>query len=385
MLRFATTMLPNSTSQNISETFSSVQLKLSLRVALGIFYVIVVVLTLAGNLFVISSVIRFRRLRTSTNFFVVSLAFADLTVAFLVLPFAIIYDITGVWNFGWEFCLFWRSCDVMCCTSSILHLCCISMDRYLAVTDPFMYRKRMSHKRIVKMIACVWTCSAGISFIPFYTGLFAKDSDSLYLEYSCDLIVNKIYAIFSSMTSFYIPLIIMLIAYATILRIARKQARRLVREQCVPSFGKCDDDKKLPKRIKALANDTKAIRTLGIIMGVFIISWLPFFLMYLILSFCESCYLSNLDVSLITWLGYANSFLNPMIYAYLNRDFKQAFRKIFICNKKDESFTLIKQQLEKSKSFEKQGRVDVPEGLYEYILNQGNSSVGSAKKNGQPI
>ena len=53
-----------------------------------------------------------------------------------VMPYAVLYELRGQWTFGWAFCYFWISCDVMCCTASILHLCVISVDRYLAVTEP---------------------------------------------------------------------------------------------------------------------------------------------------------------------------------------------------------------------------------------------------------
>ena len=68
-------------------------------------------------------------------------------------------------------------------------------------------------------------------------------------------------------------------------------------------------------------------------MGLFCFSWLPFFLMYVILPFCSSCALPPLWLSLITWLGYCNSFFNPCVYAFLNRDFRLAFKKILLCGR----------------------------------------------------
>ena len=67
-------------------------------------------------------------------------------------------------------------------------------------------------------------------------------------------------------------------------------------------------------------------------MGLFCVSWLPFFLMYLIMPFCTSCHFPPTLVSVITWLGYINSSINPCIYTLLNRDFRIAFRKLITCN-----------------------------------------------------
>lgn len=78
----------------------------------------------------------------------------------------------------------------------------------------------------------------------------------------------------------------------------------------------------------SLSKERRAARTLGIIMGVFVVCWLPFFLMYVIVPFCPSCCPSRRLINFITWLGYLNSALNPVIYTIFNMDFRRAFRKL---------------------------------------------------------
>ena len=85
---------------------------------------------------------------------------------------------------------------------------------------------------------------------------------------------------------------------------------------------------------KQTNRDSKAIRTLGTLMGLFCISWLPFFFVYIIKPFCPSCFLPHWLDSIITWLGYCNSFINPCIYGYLNRDFQMAYKSLLCCEKK---------------------------------------------------
>ncbi|XP_033150133.1 octopamine receptor beta-3R [Drosophila busckii] len=76
----------------------------------------------------------------------------------------------------------------------------------------------------------------------------------------------------------------------------------------------------------------KAARTLGIIMGVFLLCWLPFFLWYVITSLCgAACPCPDVLVVVLFWIGYFNSTLNPLIYAYFNRDFRDAFRNTLEC------------------------------------------------------
>ena len=78
----------------------------------------------------------------------------------------------------------------------------------------------------------------------------------------------------------------------------------------------------------SLSKERRAARTLGIIMGVFVVCWLPFFLMYVILPFCPSCCPTNKLINFITWLGYINSALNPIIYTIFNLDYRRAFKRL---------------------------------------------------------
>lgn len=75
-----------------------------------------------------------------------------------------------------------------------------------------------------------------------------------------------------------------------------------------------------------LAKERKASTTLGIIMSAFIFCWLPFFVLALVRPFLEESKALNTLAALFLWLGYANSLLNPIIYATLNRDFRKPFQ-----------------------------------------------------------
>ncbi|MBN3310056.1 5HT4R protein, partial [Amia calva] len=100
------------------------------RIILTVFLAVIITMTVLGNLLVMVALCRDRQLRKKkTNYFIVSLAFADLLVAVVVMPFAAIELATGTWAYGETFCLVRTSLDVMLTTASILHLCCIALDR----------------------------------------------------------------------------------------------------------------------------------------------------------------------------------------------------------------------------------------------------------------
>lgn len=92
--------------------------------------------------------------------------------------------------------------------------------------------------------------------------------------------------------------------------------------------------KKMGKRnikaqVKRFRMETKAAKTLAIIVGCFILCWCPFFTLYLIRPFCNDC-IDPLLFSILFWLGYCNSALNPLIYGLFSKDFRFAFKRI-IC------------------------------------------------------
>ncbi|XP_025832635.1 probable G-protein coupled receptor No18 [Agrilus planipennis] len=163
----------NNINQSTSFTNSSVVTpsasKQIQELALVALLSIVIIVTVIGNTLVILAVLTTRRLRTVTNCFVLSLSVADWLVAVFVMPLAVAYHLMGSWVFGWLLCDIWVSLDILLCTASILSLCAISVDRYLAVTQPLTYSRRRRSKRLAfGMILVVWCSSVLITCPPMF-------------------------------------------------------------------------------------------------------------------------------------------------------------------------------------------------------------------------
>ncbi|XP_058802603.1 5-hydroxytryptamine receptor 7-like isoform X2 [Phymastichus coffea] len=202
-------------------------------------FVILIIITIVGNTLVIAAVITTRRLRSVTNCFVSSLAAADLLVGLAVMPPAVLLQLNGgTWELGQILCDSWVSLDVLLCTASILSLCAISIDRYLAVTQPLVYTRRRRSKRLAGlMIIAVWI-SAGAITSPPLLGCFPRARNSIEIEKKCSYNMDSSYVIFSAMGSFFLPMLVMLYVYGRISWVIVKRNRSLEASEVADAKGR---------------------------------------------------------------------------------------------------------------------------------------------------
>ena len=313
---------------------------------------------------VIAAICTTRKLHLPANYLICSLAVTDFLVAVLVMPISILYIAVDSWTLGQVVCEMWLSVDMTCCTCSILHLCVIALDRYWAITKAIEYTRKRSAGRAAGMIGMVWLISILISVPP----LFWRERPSAVNQ--CIIQHDHLgYTIYSTFGAFYIPMIIILLLYYRIYHAAKTlyqkrgssrhlSSRSICRENstdrcraaqtfCVsdlstsePSLG--TDKLNVTIRIPSFETETdgadeknqictsrerKAARILGLILGAFIACWLPFFMKELLMGL-RVLNPSPLVSDLLTWLGYVNSLINPLLYTSFNDDFKIAFKRL---------------------------------------------------------
>lgn len=265
------------------------------RIIISVVLLAVILGTIIGNVLVCVAVCLVRKLRRPCNYLLVSLAVSDLCVAVLVMPTALLYEVIGDWKFGPVFCDIWVSFDVLSCTASILNLCAISVDRYLAITKPLEYGVKRTPKRMMLNVAFVWLGAACISLPPLLIlGNEHMDQDD---KPACLVCQNFGYQIYATLGSFYIPLTVMLFVYYQIFRAARRIVMDEKRAQTrlenainggASTPGQPQQEKSLTgsgnvvvtsasphhKKLRfQLAKERKASTTLGIIMSAFTVCW----------------------------------------------------------------------------------------------------------------
>ncbi|XP_059210885.1 5-hydroxytryptamine (serotonin) receptor 2C, G protein-coupled-like 1 [Centropristis striata] len=183
---------------------------------------IIIALTIGGNILVILAVSLEKKLQNATNFFLRSLAVADMLVGILVMPISLInilYDYA--WPLPSALCPIWIYLDVLFSTASIMHLCAISLDRYVAIRNPIEHSRFNSRTKAMMKIAAVWTISIGVSMPIPVIGL--HNEDKVFVNGSCVLNEER-FMLIGSFVAFFIPLVIMVVTYCLTIQVLQRQA-----------------------------------------------------------------------------------------------------------------------------------------------------------------
>uniref|UniRef100_A0A182Y4N9 G-protein coupled receptors family 1 profile domain-containing protein n=1 Tax=Anopheles stephensi TaxID=30069 RepID=A0A182Y4N9_ANOST len=178
-----------------------------------------------GNILVCLAVALDRKLQNVTNYFLLSLAIADLLVSLFVMPLGAIPGFLGYWPFGVTWCNIYVTCDVLACSASILHMCFISLGRYLGIRNPLGSRHHSTKRLTGIKIALVWLLAMLVSSSITVLGMINRDN-IMPGPNEC-VINNRAFFVFGSLVAFYIPMVMMVVTYALTVQLLRKKARFL--------------------------------------------------------------------------------------------------------------------------------------------------------------
>ncbi|XP_054871515.1 5-hydroxytryptamine receptor 2A [Amphiprion ocellaris] len=336
---------------------------------------LVIAVTVMGNILVILAVSLEKKLQNATNYFLMSLAVADMLLGILVMPVSMV---TILYDYGWplplDLCPIWIYLDVLFSTASIMHLCAISLDRYIAIRNPIHHSRFNSHTKARIKIMAVWTISVGISMPIPVLGL--RDHSKVFKDGSC-LLTDNNFVLVGSFVAFFVPLTIMVVTYFLTINALQNEAT-LCLDQLVPrpkwsttftlSFlpQTSLSSEKLYRRsisreaggrgssgglggargsvsgslfgrrnMQSISNEQKASKVLGVVFFLFVVMWCPFFITNVLVvvcdpAMCDAGVMGGL-LNVFVWVGYLSSAVNPLVYTLFNKTYRAAFLRYVRC------------------------------------------------------
>ncbi|EDO33810.1 predicted protein, partial [Nematostella vectensis] len=259
-------------------------------------YVLVAMLVIFFNGLVLVSFFKNKTLRTRTNYFIASLAWADFLVGAISIPGWLALVLTTY--YGWEYNLLmldvWTSFDMLAGIGSIYHLMALSWDRLCAIVWPLKHRL-YTRRKYIYILCLVWGCALLVS--GFST--IGNKADA------------KLYNILVIGVCFFLPLLVVLVTQGTIFVKIRHTERQHI-------------DQQNSSHSRSLKREVRAAKAISIMVFLFVIGWLPFFTISL-LSFAAGVTYTANAIFAVKLLQYSNSFFNPILYAQKFPEFRRAY------------------------------------------------------------
>ncbi|XP_026074870.1 trace amine-associated receptor 13c-like [Carassius auratus] len=285
----------------------------------NIIYVFVSVLsawTVFLNLLVIISISHFKKLHTPTNLLILSLAVNDLLTGLIVIPVEGIKQIETCWYFGDTYCgLFVITVRLLLCTS-LSTLVLIAIDRYVAVCHPLQYPLKITTTKTLICIYLCWFCCSVYNIEYVISNGYFNISHKTLCYGQCIVIISPVWR-FTDLTFFFLfPCVVIITVYLRIFYVVQWQVKVI---NSLVKGGKCVVESSVKRK-----SESKAALTLGIIVTVYLLCWIPFY----ICSLTEITKFSSTTMTFLTWTLYVSCGLNPLIYALFYRWFKISVKYI---------------------------------------------------------
>lgn len=279
---------------------------------------VVMVFSVCGNLAVIVAIFTSRILREElSNRLTINLAITDLSNGLVVIFSSLFSVIADSWRFGPVYCDLICAINYCLIITSMLTLCFISCDRFQAITYPLQYINRMKPIHIYLMISYAWFQGIVFSAVPSALGWVEYD----YWEAICAIQWQKeqkqavYYVVIAFILCFLLPGLILIFNYYLII----KQVRTKV--SCPGS----------PISAKSYSTSSKAIRSLLIVVIAYFVCMTPFSVTKLMkVTIAQETVLNSHFNSIASIVAFISSAVNPLIYGIFRKDFRRAYKRIFV-------------------------------------------------------
>ena len=295
----------------------------------GAFLVLQLVLSTFGNTLVCFAIFRFQHLRTLSNTFIFSLAITDLLTPPARVLYVAVSMLSKKWVFGCFWCGFSSVLGIFLCASSILHLCAISIERFITIKWPLRYQNWITRPRVISVIVNIWITSLLLSLFPYF-GIVHHTFNVEVLDCEISYGDNPKMAVVLAVFFFLLPFLLMVLTYCYIFKEVWRQTNRISTVQTTQAERIRRKSTGTRMRINhILKNEFKAVRIIVIVIGVFFVFWLPWFLVNCLRAYRPNG-VSGTVQRLTFALAYTNSSCNWIIYSVMNRQLREAFKATLI-------------------------------------------------------
>nr|XP_011747175.1 pyroglutamylated RFamide peptide receptor [Macaca nemestrina] len=297
------------------------------KLALVLTGVLIFALALFGNALVFYVVTRSKAMRTVTNIFICSLALSDLLITFFCIPVTMLQNISDNWLGGAFICKMVPFVQSTAVVTEILTMTCIAVERHQGLVHPFKMKWQYTNRRAFTMLGVVWLVAVIVGSPMWHVQQLEIKYDFLYeKEHICCLeewtspVHQKIYTTFILVILFLLPLMVMLILYSKIgyeLWIKKRVGDGSLLQTI---HGK--EMSKIARKKK------RAVIMMVTVVALFAVCWAPFHVVHMMIEYSnfEKEYddvTIKMIFAIVQIIGFSNSICNPIVYAFMNENFKK--------------------------------------------------------------
>lgn len=274
-------------------------------VILALLYGIIALPSLLGNAVFLWVIYKARNVRTLSNLLLSSLALADLLVGLIIDPVWIARCVLTPHPYNHPFKIAIDALWIQTSVTTTFSLCVVSLDRYIAIRFALLYHQMVTEKRCYIAIAFVWIASLSFGF----SRILVTNPANLPKLWMCVTVITIL-----------LPMILIMFCYSHISVIARRQSKAIARQ----------DVQRSDTLVSEGLRNRKATKTVGLVVALFFISWLP----TLTTSFIHMTTSDQCKNMRVVWLwvelvAFSSSGINPWLYSLRNRDFRAEMNRVF--------------------------------------------------------
>ncbi|XP_050295839.1 adenosine receptor A2b-like [Anthonomus grandis grandis] len=310
----------NFSEVNISRSVTRLTSPLTVTIVVLIVFLLSPMI-LIGNSLVLVSMYRFKRLRTPSNYLVMSLATSDLGVG-MFLPVGFYLELNGANTFsGFHVCLFSYGIIITLCCVSVLVMVAIAVDRFTSLARPLRYNNLITHSAVERYIVIFWVYSSMVGFTPLAYAVFVESKSSSSPDWSFGDMVEKPVQLFMFCAVYGPCSLVLLVCYGYIYFVARGHARAIRSEQQQSIY-------RHQEHYTGAVGPPRYGLALAITAGLFIGLWMPFQVCMLIDVFLGTNILTSWVSIYLALPILSSSAFNPWTYGYRNAELRAGVRKV---------------------------------------------------------